>query len=195
MPYRGTQLKLMETSMRASFEEVFKLLRSKHSSVGLHGVNASSSPPPAGMAGAEELLHKVLQKLEEQSLAMSCQNLKIDKQSEMLERQAAEIASMRSALSSPGASNTVRGEYSEGRANVPANLSQSAEKSSPGNGLLNRADVLPYVRSRGMGLGTPGEVVRNGNKTSPCLSPSEVPMSNLLMSAPVCVCVCVLELV
>jgi hypothetical protein len=181
MPYRGTQLKLMETSMRASFDEVFKLLRSKHSSVGLHGVNASSSPPPAGMAGAEELLHKVLQKL--------------DKQGEMLERQAAEIASMRSALSSPGVSNTVRGEYSEGRANVPANLPQSAEKSSPDNGLLNRADVLPYVRSRGMGLGTPREVVRNGNKTSPCLSPSEVPMSNLLMSAPVCVCVRVLELV
>jgi hypothetical protein len=195
MPYRGTQLKLMETSMRASFNEVIGLLRSKHSSDRLHGdgggksaeslehstqverVTASSSPPPAGMAGAEELLHKVLQRLEEQSLAMSCQNLKIDKQSEMLERQAAEIASMKSARSSPGESNALRGEYSEGRAYAPASAFKDFEESPYGSlgsvkNLLHRADILPYVHA------APAIVPREAdrrNGESP-VNTSEVPM-------------------
>ena len=193
--------------MRASFNEVIGLLRSKHSSDRLHGdgggkslehgtqverVNASSSLPPAGMAGAEDLLHKVLQKLEEQSLAISCQNFKIEKQSEMLERQAAEIASMRSALSSPSVSNTVRGEYSEGRACAPASASKDMEESPYGSlgsvkSLLHRADILPYVHAAPVIVPREAEP-RNGE--SP-VNTSEVLMRNNPSSVSSCVLVCV----
>jgi len=173
----------METGMRASFNEVIGLLRPKHSSVGVQGggdgnsanslehgtqagqVNAERSSSPAGAARTEELLWKVLNKLEEQSLAMSCQTLKIEKQGEMLERQAAEIASMRSEISSLDLSKASGGEYSEGRA--PASAYKDLEESPYGSlasvkNLIHRADILPYMNAGPVIVPREADLRKNG---------------------------------